>query len=195
MSPTTITILITVLMAILFLTGKLPFGLITMLCCVLLVLTGVLTIPQAFTGLSNQTIIMVAGMFASSTALQKTNLALKLKGTLSAMSGKKDFALVVVLFAIYFVMLLIMPGHVAMALIIGFLDALPDTGEVTPSRIIMPLLMFNVVWEGTVPVGMGATIDFTTNAYMESIVSADQLLVFDITVSVKIDPAILMIPF
>ena len=100
MSPTTITILITVLMAILFLTGKLPFGLITMLCCVLLVLTGVLTIPQAFTGLSNQTIIMVAGMFALSTALQKTNLALKLKGTLSAMSRKKDFALVVVLFAI-----------------------------------------------------------------------------------------------
>ncbi len=195
MSPTTITILITVLMAILFLTGKLPFGLITMLCCVLLVLTGVLTIPQAFTGLSNQTIIMVAGMFALSTALQKTNLALKLKGTLSAMSGKKDFALVVVLFAIYFVMLLIMPGIVAMALIIGFLDALPDTGEVTPSRIIMPLLMFNVVWEGTVPVGMGATIDFTTNAYMESIVSADQLLVFGNTVSVKIVPAILMIPF
>lgn len=137
---------------------------------------------------------MVAGMFALSTALQKTNLALKLKGTLSAMSGKKDFALVAVLFLIYFAMLLIMPGIVAMALIIGFLDALPDTGEVTPSRIIMPLLMFNVVWEGTVPVGMGTTIDFTTNAYMANIVSEEQLLVFCNTVSVKIIPAILMIP-
>jgi sodium-dependent dicarboxylate transporter 2/3/5 len=194
MSPTTITILITVLMAVLFLSGKFPFGLVTMLCCVLLVLTGVLTIPEAFSGLSNQTIVMVASMFALSTALQKTNLALRLKGMLSAMSGKKDFALVVVLFAIYFVMLLIMPGIVAMALIIGFLDALPDTGEVTPSRIIMPLLMFNVVWEGTMPIGMGATIDFSTNAYMESIVSAEQLLVFGNTLSVKIVPAILMIP-
>lgn len=194
MSPATITIMITVLMALMFLSGKFPFGLTTMTCCVLLVLTGVLEISDAFGGLSNKTIVMVATMFALSTSLQKTNLALKLKGTLSAMSGKKDLALIVVLFAIYFVMLLIMPGIVAMALIIGFLDALPDTGEVTPSRVIMPLLMFNVVWEGTVPVGMGATIDFSTNAYMESIVAADQLLVFGNTVSVKIIPAILMIP-
>lgn len=195
MSPVTITMLITVLMAVLFLTGKFPFGLITMGCCVLLVLTGVLSVSEAMSGLSNQTIVMVATMFGLSAALQRTDLAFKLKGMLSAMSGKKDMALVVVLFAIYFVMLLIMPGIVAMALIIGFLDALPDTGEVTPSRIIMPLLMFNVVWEGTMPVGMGATIDFTTNAYMESIVGPDQLLQFLNTFSVKIVPALLMIPF
>ncbi|MCI8870467.1 MAG: TRAP transporter large permease subunit [Lawsonibacter sp.] len=195
MSPVTITMLITVLMAVLFLTGKFPFGLITMGCCVLLVLTGVLSVSEAMSGLSNQTIVMVATMFGLSAALQRTDLAFRLKGMLSAMSGKKDMALVVVLFAIYFVMLLIMPGIVAMALIIGFLDALPDTGEVTPSRIIMPLLMFNVVWEGTMPVGMGATIDFTTNAYMESIVGPDQLLQFLNTFSVKIVPALLMIPF
>lgn len=194
MSPVAITVAITILMAVLFLSGKFPFGLITMTCCVLLVLTGVLPISSAFSGLSNQMIIMVASMFALSSALQKTDLSFKLKGMLSAMSGKKDMALVVVLFAIYFVMLLIMPGIVAMALIIGFLDALPDTGEVTPSRIIMPLLMFNVVWEGTMPIGMGATIDFTTNAYMENIVAEDQLLQFMNTFSVKIVPALIMIP-
>lgn len=194
MSPVAITVAITILMAVLFLSGKFPFGLITMTCCVLLVLTGVLPISLAFSGLSNQMIIMVASMFALSSALQKTDLSFKLKGMLSAMSGKKDMALVVVLFAIYFVMLLIMPGIVAMALIIGFLDALPDTGEVTPSRIIMPLLMFNVVWEGTMPIGMGATIDFTTNAYMENIVAENQLLQFMNTFSVKIVPALIMIP-
>ena len=194
MSPVAITVAITILMAVLFLSGKFPFGLITMTCCVLLVLTGVLPISSAFSGLSNQMIIMVASMFALSSALQKTDLSFKLKGMLSAMSGKKDMALVVVLFAIYFVMLLIMPGIVAMALIIGFLDALPDTGEVTPSRIIMPLLMFNVVWEGTMPIGMGATIDFTTNAYMENIVAENQLLQFMNTFSVKIVPALIMIP-
>ena len=188
MSPVAITVAITILMAVLFLSGKFPFGLITMTCCVLLVLTGVLPISSAFSGLSNQMIIMVASMFALSSALQKTDLSFKLKGMLSAMSGKKDMALVVVLFAIYFVMLLIM------ALIIGFLDALPDTGEVTSSRIIMPLLMFNVVWEGTMPIGMGATIDFTTNAYMENIVAEDQLLQFMNTFSVKIVPALIMIP-
>ena len=187
--------LITILMAVLFLTGKFPFGLITMGCCVLLVLTGVLSVGEAMSGLSNQTIVMVATMFGLSAALQRTNLAFKLKGMLGAMAGKKDMALVVVLFAIYWVMLLIMPGIVAMALIIGFLDALPDTGEVVPSRIIMPLLMFNVVWEGTMPIGMGATIDFTTNAYMESIVTnPDHLLQFLNTFSVKIVSAIVMIP-
>ena len=82
MSPATITIMITVLMALMFLSGKFPFGLTTMTCCVLLVLTGVLEISDAFGGLSNKTIVMVAAMFALSTSLQKTNLALKLKGTL-----------------------------------------------------------------------------------------------------------------
>lgn len=195
MSPIAITVIITLLMSVMFLTGKFPFGLVTMGCCALLALTGVLSLADAFSGLNNQIIIMVASMFGMSAALQKTDLAFKLKGTLSAMSGKKDMALVVVLFGIYFIMVLIMPGIVAMAIIIGFLEALPKDGEVTPSRIIMPLLMFNVVWESTIPIGLGATNDFTTNAYMEGLVAADQLLQFGDTFLVKVIPAILMIPY
>ncbi|MCD8010161.1 MAG: anion permease [Lachnospiraceae bacterium] len=194
MSALTITVIITVIMSLLFLVNKFPFGLVTLSCCVALAATGVLSISEAFSGFSNQTIILVSCMFCLSAGLQRTNLAFALKGLLGSMGGKQDLALVAVLFAIYWLMLLAMPGIVAMAIIITFLDALPETGEVTPSRVIMPLLMFNVVWEGVVPIGMGATIDFTTNAYMESIVAEDQLLTFLNTFSVRIVPGLIMIP-
>ncbi len=196
MNPTTITMIITVIMAILFLVGKFPFGLVTMTCCVALVVTGVLDIPTAFSGLCNQTIVMVASMFALSAALQKTSLAAKLKSMLGAMSGKKDMALMAMLMVIYFLMVMIMPGIVAMAMILAFLDALPDTGEVTPSRVIMPLLMFNVCWEGAFPVGMGATTDFTTNAYMEGIVSnTAHLFNYGDIFKVRIIPGIIVIAY
>ena len=45
-----------------FILNKWPFGVTTMVCCVLLALSGVFTIPQAFSGLSNKTTIMIAGM-------------------------------------------------------------------------------------------------------------------------------------
>ena len=38
-----------------FLLNKWPFGLTTMTCCVLLALTGVFTIPEAFAGFCNKT--------------------------------------------------------------------------------------------------------------------------------------------
>ena len=37
-----------------FILNKWPFGVTTMVCCVLLALSGVFTIPQAFSGLSNK---------------------------------------------------------------------------------------------------------------------------------------------
>lgn len=171
-----ITLAITVVMSILFLSGKYPFGLITMACSVALVIAGINTIPESFTGLSSQNIVMVASMFAMSAALQKTSLAFKLKRLLGAMAGKRDMALVVIMVGVYVVMLIIMPGIVAMAMILAFMDALPDTGEVAPSRVIMPLLMLNVCWEGLIPIGLGATRDFNANAYMGGIVTDPQYL-------------------
>ena len=42
-----------------FLLNKWPFGLTTMTCCVLLALTGVFTIPEAFAGFCNKTLILL----------------------------------------------------------------------------------------------------------------------------------------
>ena len=49
-----------VFMIFMFFTNKVPYGVTTMTCCVVLALTGVFDIPTAFSGLANKTTILVA---------------------------------------------------------------------------------------------------------------------------------------
>ena len=62
-----------------FLLNKWPFGLTTMTCCVLLALTGVFTIPEAFAGFCNKTLILLVGMFGMVSAFQKTSVVDKIQ--------------------------------------------------------------------------------------------------------------------
>lgn len=193
MTPMQITIAITALMAVLFMIPKMSFGLSAMLCCFLLVVTGVSPISEAFSGLSHSNVIMVASMFGLSAALQKTSLAFKVKDFIGVMAGKRDIVLMITLSLLFIVMLLVLPGMVLMVMFSTFLGSLGNKSEVTPSRIILPMLMINVCWETCIPIGMGATQDFQANAYIENIVSVDQMLVFGDMFKVRILPAIFVI--
>lgn len=186
-----ITLIVTAIMAFLFLWGKFPFGLCTMSCMVVLVLTGVLTVPEGFAGLSNMSVVLVGSMFALSAALQKTNLLYNAKVFLNKLNIKNDMILVFALLIIFLVLEIVMPGMVCMVLIASFLQVLPNESEVTPSRIILPMLMMNVCWEMAVPVGVGATMDFQANAYMEGIVAPEHMLALGNLFSVRIVPTII----
>lgn len=61
-------------MIISFVIHKIPFGVTAMICCVMLVVTGFYTPVEAFSGFSNQNIILLAPMFALSAAFGKTSL-------------------------------------------------------------------------------------------------------------------------
>lgn len=52
-----------VFMIAMFFTHKVPYGVTTMTCCVMLALTGVFDISTAFSGLANKTTILIACMF------------------------------------------------------------------------------------------------------------------------------------
>ena len=193
MSPMTITILITIFMAVMFMIPKMPFGLTTMFCCFLLVITGVSTIGEAFSGLCHSNVIMVASMFGLSVALQKTSLAFKVKDLIRFVANKKDTVLMATLCILFVVMLLVLPGMVLMVMFASFLGDIGDKSEVTPSRIILPMLMVNICWETCIPIGMGATQDFSANAYMENIVAPEYLLQFGDMFLVRVIPAIFVI--
>lgn len=171
MSPTTITLIITVLMAVLLVTGKFPFGLVTMASALALIVTGVLDIPTAMSGFSNNTVMMVASMFCLSAALQKTNVPYVLNGLLSKVDGKKDILLVLATIAVMMIMEIFLPFMVCVVLVASVLQMLPKDSEVKVSRMLLPLLMIGIVWEMAVPIGMGATVDFTSNIYVENIVT------------------------
>lgn len=50
-----IVLAITLFMMVMFIVGKVPYGVITMTCCALLAVTGVMSPTEAFSGLSNST--------------------------------------------------------------------------------------------------------------------------------------------
>lgn len=158
-------------MAVLLVSGKFPFGLVTMASALALIVTGVLDIPTAMSGFSNNTVMMVASMFCLSAALQKTNVPYVLNGLLSKVDGKKDMLLVLATIAVMMIMEIFLPFMVCVVLVASVLQMLPKDSEVKLSRMLLPLLMIGIIWEMAVPIGMGATVDFTSNIYVENIVT------------------------
>ena len=81
-TPMIITLLITLLMLILIMTDRLPFGAPPLLACLLLIITGISTPTEAFAGFSNNTVLMLASFLALIIALQKTRLIAKFREAL-----------------------------------------------------------------------------------------------------------------
>ena len=148
-----IALAITVLMIVLIMIDKLPFGAPPLLACLLLVIFGIADIKEAFAGFSNATIIMLAEFMAIIAALQKTSFIATFKKTMFNMASKGGFK--AYLFMILIVMLgcsMFGTGSTAYyVLTIGLLSALPYSKQLPPSKVIMtagfaanhPLFPFN----------------------------------------------------
>lgn len=96
--PMIIALSITLLMVVLIMIDKLPFGAPPLLACLLMVLCGVTDIKTAFGGFSNSTIIMLASFMAIVAALEKTNLIGAFRRTILNMANKGGFKAYILLF-------------------------------------------------------------------------------------------------
>jgi len=138
--PMIIALAITVLMIILIMVDKLPFGAPPLLACLLLAVFGIVDLKTAFGGFSNPTIIMLASFMAIIAALQKTSFITKFKRTMFNMASKGGYKAYVLLILV--VMLgcsLFGTGSTAYyVLVIGLLSTLPDSDSLSPSRVLMP---------------------------------------------------------
>ena len=138
--PMIIALAITVLMIVLIMIDKLPFGAPPLLACLLLAVFGIVDLKTAFGGFSNPTIIMLASFMAIIAALQKTSFITKFKRAMFNMAGKGGYKAYVLLILV--VMLgcsLFGTGSTAYyVLVIGLLSTLPDSDSLSPSRVLMP---------------------------------------------------------
>ena len=139
-TPMIIALAITVLMIILIMVDKLPFGAPPLLACLLFAVFGIVDLKTAFGGFSNPTIIMLASFMAIIAALQKTSFITKFKRTMFNMASKGGYKAYVLLILV--VMLgcsLFGTGSTAYyVLVIGLLSTLPDSDSLSPSRVLMP---------------------------------------------------------
>src|SRR5699024_6483816 len=83
MSPAIITLLILLLAAVLFLTEKLPVAVTALLTTMLLYITGVIDASTAFSGFTNNVVILITGMFVIGASLFETGVAKKIGGTIT----------------------------------------------------------------------------------------------------------------
>ena len=100
MEPSTLTLIVLCISSILFATEIIPLAATAMGSAIALGLLGVLTPQQVFSGLSNSTVVLFAGMFVIGAAMFQTGLAQKIGVTVvkAAGTGEKRlmFALVLV---------------------------------------------------------------------------------------------------
>lgn len=139
-TPMILALAVTVLMIVLIMMDKLPFGAPPLLALLLLVVLGVTDIKTAFGGFSNSTIIMLASFMAIIAALQKTSFIVKFREAMFNMANKGGFKAYVLLILV--VMLgcsLFGTGSTAYyVLTIGLLSTLPYSKQLPPSKVLMP---------------------------------------------------------
>lgn len=169
-----IVLAVTLFMMIMFIWNKVPFGVTTMTCCIILAVTGVIELKDAFSGFGNKIVVLIAPTLALSSALKKTDLIDKVSGMLNRLQGKKGTALVAAFFAVGIIFAQFIPTTAAIAILVIFLGTLDATGEVTPYRITMPLLAVMVAWKFRSPLGIGATTFAMLNGMYEGIINEPQ---------------------
>lgn len=176
-----ITLAVMAFMIAMFVWQKFPMGLTTMTCCALLAAFGVLTPAEAFSGFSNNSIILVAPMMALSSAITKTSIVPTIRKKVDSLSGKSGMALLVFFFLIVIAFVQFIPATATFSIMIVFLATLSDKGELTASRLLMPMLGISCIWKGYLPIGMGATSFATINARYDTIITNENywLQMFD----------------
>lgn len=165
-----------VFMIAMFFTHKVPYGVTTMTCCVVLALTGVFDISTAFSGLANKTTILIACMFTVAYAFGKTSLINKVRNSMERIKGKSGLGFIVFLFLVTIVLSQLMGRTAIVSIVALFLVSLDDKDEICASRMIFAAFAVMAAWSLKFPVGLGATMSPTANAYYEGIISNPALM-------------------
>lgn len=165
-----------IFMIVMFFTHKVPYGVTTMTCCVVLALTGVFQIQEAFSGLANKTTILIACMFTIAYAFGKTSLINKIRTSMEKIKGKSGIAFIIFLFLVTIVLAQLMGRTAIISIIALFLVSLDDNDEICASKMIFAAFSVMAAWSLKFPVGLGATMSATANAYYEGIINNPDLM-------------------
>lgn len=160
-----------IFMIVMFMINKVPYGITTMTCCVLLALTGVFDIKDAFSGLANKTTILIASMFTVAYAFGKTSLIGKVRDFMEKIKEKNGFVFILSLFLVTIVLAQLMGRTAIVSIIALFLVSLDDNDEICGSRMLFAAFSVLAAWSLKFPIGLGATSAASANAFYEGIIN------------------------
>ncbi len=132
---------ILIIMIALIMFDVLPFGAPPLLACMLLVVTGLSTVPEAFAGFTNSSVIMIASFMVVLAGVQKTRAMDKVKEALISLvnrGGYKSYVLLVIVVMIG--ASLVGGGNTGYyVLILSLISTIPYTKKMPTSKLMMPL--------------------------------------------------------
>lgn len=132
---------ILILMIVLIMTDKMAFGAPPLLACMLLVITGLSTVQEAFAGFVNSSVIMVAGFMVVLAAVEKTSLLGKVKSAMETLVDKGGYKSYVLLLVIVMIgASLAGTGSIGYyVLILSLVSTIPYSEKLPTSKLMMPL--------------------------------------------------------
>ncbi len=139
MDPIAITLLLLLFSIILFVTEKLPLAVTSMIVCITLVLTNVLTIQEAFAGFINSNVILFVAMFIVGGALFETGMANKVGGVITKFA-KTERQLIVAIMLVVGFMSGVLSNTGTAAVLIPVVIGIAAKSGYSKSRLLMPLM-------------------------------------------------------
>lgn len=139
MSPITITLLLLVFAIIMFVTELLPLAVTSMVVCIALVLTNVLSISDAFAGFINSNVILFVAMFVVGGALFETGMANKVGGVITKFA-KTERQLIVTIMVVTGLMSGVLSNTGTAAVLIPVVIGIAVKSGYSKSRLLLPLV-------------------------------------------------------
>lgn len=135
----TVTLLILLAAAVLFVSGRIRSDLVAICAALSLVLSGVLTPEEALSGFSNPVVIMMAGLFIVGGGIFSTGLAKKAGGYILGLAGQNEKRLLVLVMAATAFVGAFVSNTGTVALMLPIVVSMARGAGLPPSRLLMPL--------------------------------------------------------
>lgn len=139
MLETLIVSTILLLALLLFVTELVPIDLTALVVVGLLMLTGVLTPAEGFSGFSHPAPVTVAAMMVLSAGLLRTGAVAKLGQKVSALGGSSEFSQLAVIFPVVALLSAFISNTAAVAMFIPLVLNIAREKHLSPSKMLLPL--------------------------------------------------------
>ncbi len=139
MSPAVQTLCVLGIMAILFVTEIVPLAVTAMSGAIALGLMGIIPAKEVFSGLSNSTVVLFAGMFVIGAGLFYTGLAQKLGETVVKKAGTSENKLMIAVMTVTAVMSALLSNTGTAAALLPVIIGICTVAKIPASRQLMPM--------------------------------------------------------
>ncbi|MCO6452272.1 MAG: anion permease [Caldilineales bacterium] len=129
----------------LFVSDRLRLDLIAILVILTLILTGILTVPEALAGFADSTVITIAALFVVGAGLFRTGVADAIGNRISDVAGTNEVRLLVVIMVVVALLSAVLSSTGTTAIFLPVVISLAWTAKVRSSKLLMPLAYASLV--------------------------------------------------